>query len=236
VDLEVRLEVQVRDRVLVRDFQQAGEHAIGDDAALVRRVKARVSLDVVGDELRDLRLRALGASRQLHEGAQLRGERAGLQEGVLRAAELPRGLLLRRHVSNILLHAALLARLLDLLGNRLRRDQRVGDDSLELIGQARADLAQALNHRRDGRGLAGSGRHLRRGGRGRGSGNGDLDLRLGRRLAGGRRLLLNGGGRGSHGGRGSGGSSGLLRSGLLGGNLGINTHVCSRGRRLCGHF
>ena len=83
MDLEVRLEVQVRDRVLVRHLQQAGQHTVGDDAALVRRVEARVRLDVVGDELRDLRLRALGASRQLHEGAELRGERAGLQERVL---------------------------------------------------------------------------------------------------------------------------------------------------------
>ena len=235
MDLEVRLEVQVRDRVLVRDLQQAGQNAVGDDAALVRRVKARVGLDVVGDELRDFRLRALGASGQLHEGAQLRRERAGLQEGVLGAAQLPRGLLLGRHVGDVLLHALALASLLDLLGSRLRRDQRVGDHGLELIGQARTDLAQALNHRRDGRGLASSGRHLRRGGRGRG-GNRDNDLGLRRRLARGSRLLLNGGGSGSHGGRGGGGSSGLLRSGLLGGNLGISTHVCSRGRRLCGHF
>ena len=54
--LQERLEVQVGDRVRVLDLQQAGQHAVGDDAALVGGVEARVLLDVVRHELGDLRL------------------------------------------------------------------------------------------------------------------------------------------------------------------------------------
>ena len=119
MNLQERLEVEVRDRVLVRHAEEAGEDAVGDDVALVGGVKARVRLDVVGDELRHLRLRALRARRELHERAQLRGQTARLEERVLGAAELPGGLLLGRHVGDVLLDAALLARLLDLLGRGL---------------------------------------------------------------------------------------------------------------------
>ena len=226
MDLQERLEVQVGDRVLVRHAQETGENAIGDDVALVGGVKARVRLDVVRDKLRHLRLRALGASGQAHERAQLRGQTARLQEGVLRTAQLPRRLLLRRHVGNILLHAALLARLLDLLGGRLRRDQRVGDDLLQLVGQARAHLAQALNHAADrGRGSVLRGRStLRRSrgrGRRRGGDRGDNHLGLGGRLADSLGLGLSGSrGRGGDGGLGGG----LLGDGLLCG-LRLGAHV-----------
>jgi len=158
VDLQERLEVEVRDRVLVRHAEEAGEDTVGDDVALVGGVKARVRLDVVGHELRDLRLRALRAGRELHERAQLRGQAAGLQERVLRAAELPRGLLLGRHVRDVLLDAALLAGLLHLLGRGLGGEERVGDDLLQLVGEARAHLAQALHNganRGGGSGLRG---------------------------------------------------------------------------------
>ena len=100
VNLEERLEVQVRDRVRVLDLQQAGQHAIGDDVTLVGGVKARVLLHVVRHELRDLRLRTLGTGWQLHERAQVSGQGTRLQERVLRAAELPRRLLLGRHVGD----------------------------------------------------------------------------------------------------------------------------------------
>ena len=63
MDLQERLEVQVRDRVLVRHAQEAGQNTVGDDVTLVGGVKARVRLHVVGDELRDLRLRTLGTGR-----------------------------------------------------------------------------------------------------------------------------------------------------------------------------
>jgi len=240
VDLQERLEVEVGDRVLVRHAQEAGQNTVGDDVALVGGVEARVRLHVVGHELRDLRLRALGASGQLHERAQLRGQAAGLQERVLRAAEFPRSLLLGRHVGNILLRLLALASLLHLLGSRLRRDQRVGNDLLQLVGQARAHLAEALNHATDrGRGRLHSGTLRRRRGRGgrRGSDRRDNHLRLGSRLARGLRGLgLSGGGRGrgcNHLGRR--GDLGL-GGGLLHGLRGIGVHVYNRGRRLCGHF
>lgn len=235
VSLQVGLEVQVRDRVLVRHLQQAGQHTIGDDVALVGGVKARVLAHVVGHELRDLRLGALRARRELHERAQVRGQTAGLQEGVLRTAQLPRGLLLSRHVSHILLDTALAAGLLHLLGRGLGGQQRVGDDLLQLVGNAGAHLAQALNNGADrGRGRS----RLRRGGRGSDRGRrhrGHNHLRLGRRLAGslgGLRLRgCRGGNSGSRGGRRS-----LLGNSLLHGLRGISAHVYNRSRRLCGHF
>jgi len=236
--LQERLEVQVRDRVLVRHAQEAGQNAVGDDVALVGGVEARVRLHVVRDKLRDLRLGALGASGQLHERAQLRREATRLQERVLGAAQLPRRLLLRRHVGHILLHTALLAGLLDLLGSRLRRDQRVGDDLLQLVGQARAHLAQALNHAADrGRGSALRRGRLRGGRRRRGgSDRRDNNLRLGGGgLAGGLDLRLSGRRGGGGGGDGLGGRGGLLGGGLLHG-LRLGAHVYNRGRRLCGHF
>ena len=225
--LQERLEVQVSDRVLVRHAQEAGQNAVGDDVALVGGVKARVRLHVVGDKLRDLRLRTLGTGGQAHERAQLRGQATRLQERVLGAAQLPRSLLLRRHVGDVLLHAALLAGLLDLLGGRLRRDQRVGDNLLQLVGEARANLAQALNHAADrGRSVL-RGRTLRRGrGRDRGGGRnrGDNHLGLGgRRLAGSLGLGLSGG-RGRGGGSDGGLGGGLLGDGLLRG-LRLGAHV-----------
>ena len=237
--LQEGLEVQVRDRVLVRDLQQAREGVVRDDAALVGGVEARVRLDIVRHELRDLRLRALGTSRQAHERAQLRGETAGLEEGVLRAAELPGSLLLGGHVGNILLHLLTLASLLDLLGSRLRGDQRIGNDLLQVIRQAGADLTEALDHRGDRRGGSNRLTRRRRGESGRGGSNRrHNNLGLGSRLASRLRLHLRrgGGGRGSH--HHLGGSGDLLRGGSLlhglGGGLGA--HVCIGVRRLCRHF
>ena len=147
VDLQERLEVQVGDRILVRHAEEARQNTVGDDVALVGGVEARVGLHVVRHKLRHLRLRALGASGQLHERAELRGQAAGLQERVLGAAELPRGLLLGRHVSDVLLHLLALARLLDLLGSGLGGNERVGDDLLQLVGHTRAHLTQAFHNR-----------------------------------------------------------------------------------------
>ncbi len=239
VDLEERLEVQVRDRVRVLDLQQAGQHTIGDDVTLVGGVEARVLLDVVGHELRDLRLRTLGTGRQLHERAQVGRQGTRLQERVLRAAELPRRLLLGRHVGDVLLDTTLTLRILDLAGRRLGSHEQVGDDLLQLVRLAGADLAETLNNASDrGRGSSGLRRRGRGQGHGRGSDRRHNDLGLGRRLAGGLRGL---GGisssRGSDDGRGGGGllggSSGLLRG--LGG-ISRAHRVYNRGRRLCGHF
>ena len=241
MDLQERLEVQVRDRVRVLDLQQAGQNAVGDDAALVGGVKARVLLNVGGHELRHLRLRALGARRELHEAAQLRREATGLQEGILGAAQLPRRLLLGRHVGDVLLHTALLAGLLDLLGRDLGSQERVGDDLLQLVGDTGAHLTQALHDAGDGGG--GSGLRRRRDSHLRGSDRRDNNLRLGgRRLAGSLDLGLSGRGRSSRsggGGRGGCRHSGLRSLGgsnLLHGLRGLGAHVYNRGRRLCGHF
>jgi hypothetical protein len=235
--LQERLEVQVGDRVRVLDLQQAGQHAVRDDAALVGGVEARVLLDVVRHELRHLRLRALRARRELHERAQLRRETTGLQEGVLGPAQLPRRLLLGRHVGHILLDTALALGVLDLTGRRLGSQERVSDDLLQLVGDAGAHLTQALNHRRD----RGRGSGLRRGRDShlRGSDRRDNNLRLGGGRLAGRLggLGLSGRGRGRGGGRGRrSGLRSLGGSNLLGG-LGISrAHVYNRGRRLCGHF
>jgi len=107
VDLQERLEVQVRDLLTVLDAEQLAELGVGDDAALEVGVKALVLLDVRRDELRDIRLGALGLGRQAHERSQLIRDRAELQERVVRAAGLPLGLLLGRHIRGVLAHAAL---------------------------------------------------------------------------------------------------------------------------------
>ena len=246
MDLQERLEVQVRDSVRVLDLQQAGQHTIGDDVTLVGGVEARVLLDVVGHELRDLRLRTLRAGRQLHERAQVGGQGTRLQERVLRAAELPRRLLLGRHLRDVLLDTTLLLGILDLAGRRLGSHEQVGDDLLQLVRLAGADLAETLNNASDRRRGSGTGSGLRRWGRGQGHGRGSdrrhNDLGLGRRLAGGLRGLglSSSRSRGSDDGRGGRGGGGLLggSSGLLRGLGGISRahRVYNRGRRLCGHF
>jgi len=239
VDLQERLEVQVRDRVRILDLQQAGQHTIRDDVTLVGGVKARVLLHVVRHELRDLRLRTLRARRELHERAQVGGQGTRLQERVLGAAELPRRLLLGRHVGDVLLDTTLTLGVLDLTGSRLGSQERVGDDLLQLVRQAGADLAETINDASDRRrGSSGLRRRGRGEGHGRGSDRRHNDLGLGRRLAGGLRGLgLSGrssGGRGGRGGSGLLGGSGGLLHGL--GGIGRAHIVYNRGRRLCGHF
>lgn len=73
VRLQVALQVQVRDRILVRHLQQLRQSTIGDDTTLVCGVKARVALHIRRHMLRYLRLRSLGASSHTHERTQLRG-------------------------------------------------------------------------------------------------------------------------------------------------------------------
>jgi len=63
VNLQERLEVQVRDLLAILDAEQLTELGVGDDAALEVGVKARVRLDVRRDELRYIRLGALGLGR-----------------------------------------------------------------------------------------------------------------------------------------------------------------------------
>lgn len=107
VDLQERLEVQVRDLLTVLHAEQLAKLGIGDDAALEVGVKARVRLDVRRDELRDIRLGALGLGGQAHERRQLIRDRAELEERIVGAAGLPRSTLLGRHRRGVLLHALL---------------------------------------------------------------------------------------------------------------------------------
>ena len=219
MNLQERLEVQVRHLILVADTEELGERSVREDAALERRVEARVRLDVLADELRHLRLRAGLARLEAHEVAELIRERALDQEGVVRAALLVSGTLLLRHRRriNLLLLLGIAGLALGRLGRLLNGADGITDlraqlraKRLELLGERRE---LGLRRRRRGRRLRGGSddnrhRHLRLSGRGglRGLGRlGDLGL-------GGLRGLGGGGG----GNRGSDGGS-RLRGILLGG-------------------
>ena len=64
-------------------------------------------LDVLRDELRHLRLAPLALGRETHERRELIRKRAGLEERIVRAASLPGGALLGRHLRRVNLTAAL---------------------------------------------------------------------------------------------------------------------------------
>ena len=217
MNLEERLQVQVRHLLLVRHAEQLRERGVRQDAALERRVKARVRLHVLADELRNLRLRALLARLEAHERAELIRQRALDEEGVVRTASLPSLALLRAHrrrvTALLLLGIAGLAlgRLRGLLdgahgiahaGGQLRAER------LELLGECselglrRRRRGSRLNSRRNRRH-----RHARDGGGGLGG--------LGRL----RGLGGLGGGRRGDGGGGLGGLRNLRGIGLLGGHL-----------------
>ena len=229
MNLQEGLEVQVGHLILVRHAQELGERGVRQDATLERRVEAAVLLDVARDELRHLRLRALLTRLEPHERAELIRQRALDQEGVVRAASLPRLALLRGHVRRVLLLllldlASLALRRLDRVRHALRRladtRRQLRAERLELLRQAGEDHIRAL-------------RRL---------GNGDrrLDRRHGHdRLRGSGRLLsldslslhdLGGGSR-RGGGNGGGGSGDGLDIGLLSGHL-----VCLTDRGRGGHF
>ena len=212
VHLQERLEVQVRHLILVRNAQELRERRVGQDAALERRVEAVVLLDVARDELRHLRLRALLARLQAHERAELIRERALNQEGVVRAAGLPRLALLRSHVLRVLLLllldlASLALGRLDGIGNALRGltdlRRQVGTETLEVLGQAGEEDIGALNRLNNGGGRRGLNRR-----------HGHNRLRGGGGLRG---LDLRGLGCSGDGGRGRGRRGGLGI--LLGGHL-----------------
>ena len=222
--LQEALEVQVRHLILVTDAEELGEGGVREDATLERGVKARVRLDVLADELRHLRLRARLTGLEAHEGAELLRQRALDQEGIVGAAGLPNGLLLRRHRRRVL--ALLLLGVAGLTLGRLRRlldrAHRIADAGREVRAERLQGLSQSgeLNLRRHNRGrrrLNGRGgnrrdRDLRLRGRG---GLGGLGLRLGLHLGlnGLRGRRLRGGGSGD----GGGGSDGLRGGILLGG-------------------
>ena len=229
MNLQVLLEVQVSHLSLVVHLQELGQHGVGDDAALEVGVKAVVALHVLGNKLGHLSLRALLTALQTHKGAELIGERALDQEGVVCTAGLPGSLLLRGHVGRVDLALLLgvtlllLGDLCSLLGcthsltNLGRKISRQSLQGLSELGQQSIRALGCSGGLDDGR--YNRGRH-----------GGDNNLRLGGGLLGGSSLLRGGGGR-SSGGRGGGGGLGLLGGLLVSGHL-----VCLSGRYGGGHF
>ena len=216
MDLQERLEVQVRHLILVADTEELRERGVREDTALERGVEARVRLDVLADELRHLRLRARLTRLEAHEVAQLVRQRALNQEGVVRAALLVGGALLLRHRRRV--NLLLLLGVAGLALGRLGRLLNGADGITDLRAQLRAERLKLLGERRQ-LGL----RRRRRGGRLRrgSSDNRHRHLRLSgrgglRRLGGLGDLGL--GGLGGGGGCNRGGDGGSrLRGILLGG-------------------
>jgi len=220
VNLQERLEVQVRHLILVANAEELRERGVREDTALERRVEARVRLDVLADELRHLRLRARLTRLEAHEVAQLIRQRALNQEGVVRTALLVGGALLLRHRRRV--NLLLLLGVAGLALGRLRRLLNGADGITDLRAQLRAERLELLGERRElglrrrrrgGRLRRGGSdnrhRHLRLSGRGGLRGLGRLgDLGLGGGLRG-----LGGGGGGNRGGDGGNGLRGILLGG-----------------------
>lgn len=223
VDLEERLEVELRDLILVRDAEELRELGVRDDAALELGVEAVVGLDVVRDELRDLRLRALGARRDAEERRELIGDAALAEERVVRALRLPLRALLRGERRRV--DTALLLGVTRLTLERLDRRRRLRDGRARAGRNLRLDRAERLLERREDRLRRADLRRRRDRRRGGGRGN-RRDRHLSLRLGG---SLL---GRGSRR-RGSGSGRGGSRS--RGSNL-LGHLVCLSGGSNGGHF
>jgi hypothetical protein len=216
VDLQVGLEVQVRHLILVRNAEELAQRGVREDAALERRVKAVVLLDITRDELGHLRLRALLARLETHERRELIRQRALDEEGVVRTARLVGLQLLSRHVLRVLALLALAIAGLALGGldgglNTVDRLAELGRqrraEGLELLaegGELDIRRLRGLNHDRGG------GRLNRRDGDG--GGRGDL---LGLGLGGGLGLRGLGDDRCRGSGDRGGGRSRLLRGHLV---------------------
>lgn len=220
MDLEELLEVELRDLILVRDTEELRELGVRNDAALELGVLAVVGLDVVRDELRDLRLRALGARRDAEERTELIRDATLAEERVVRALRLPLRALLGGERGRV--NTALLLRVAGLTLEGLDRRRGLRDRRARAGRNLRLDRADRLRERREDR--------LRRtdlrGRRGRRRGRGNRrDRHLGLGLGGGRLL-----GGGSRRGRGSRRGSGSRGSNLLG-HL-----VCLNGGSNGGHF
>lgn len=220
--LQVGLEVEVSDLILIRNLEEAGKSSVGEDAALVGRVKAVVGLHVGGHKLGDLRLGALRTSGDTHEGAELGGDCPGFEERIVRLACLVCLPLFRGHILRALGPLALLG-ILDLTGRCFHSEERLLGDLLELRGEPRLGGLELLNN--GGEAILGITRGLLSGGSGGGNswddGSNGRDNSL--NLGGGGRLLGSGLlGSGCSGSRSSdrgGGSSGNNFSNLLGGGL-----------------
>jgi len=207
VNLQEALQVQVRHLLLVRRAQKLREGGVGQDTALELLVETAVALHVVGDELRHLRLRALGSSGNTHERSELIADRALTEEGVVRATGLPDRAGLGGERRRVNLHLAL--GLTGLALHRLRRRSNIGEESARGRRQGRLEgLHLALEASEDRLNRASLGHGLDNSGRGN---RGDNDLGLGGRGL--TSLLLGGGCNG--GNRGGDDLLGISRSSLL---------------------
>ena len=107
MDVEVLLEVEVRELDVIREVEELEERRIRLDVVLVLEV---LLLDVRRDELRDVGAALLGAGRAAHERAERRRDiRGDLEDGDTRRLAL---LALNRRLAA----AALVGELLDLRG------------------------------------------------------------------------------------------------------------------------
>ena len=192
MDLQERLEVQVGDLLTVLRAEELGELGVRDDAALEVRVKAAVLADIRRHKLGHIRLGALRLRGQTHEGGQLVGDGAELQERIVRAASIVGRTLLRSHGRRVTADTALgVTRLaLQCLGSI----RSLAEHLANTRGHLSANGAQAVLDRREesistaglgGQGSRGSDRGDGRRGssnRGRrGGSDGDIDNGLGSR-------------------------------------------------------
>lgn len=147
--LEVRLEVEVRDLILVRNTEELRELRVGDDTALEVGVKAVVRLDLRRDELRDIRLRLEALDRETHERRELIRDRADLEEGVVRTARLLLGAVLRGERRGV--NLALLARVTRLTLEGTRRLLSLTNDRTDTTRKLRVDRTERLLETREDR-------------------------------------------------------------------------------------
>ena len=205
MNLQELLEVQIRDLLAILRAQKLGQLGVRDDATLELGVEAAVVAHICRNELGHIRLRALRPSREAHEGRQLVGDGAELEERVVRTASLVCSTLLRVHRRRVAADAALGVTSLAL-------------DCLRSLGQVTKDSANK------GAELCVQGAHtlsqLGQNHIGRASLSGSGERSLGS-IRGGRLVALNGQGSGGRGGNrdiddGLGGS--LRGSGGLGGS------------------
>ena len=142
MNLEELLEIEVGYVVRIRRTEKLGELRVRDDTALEVRVKTVVRLDVAGEETRNIRLGLLRLDGDTHEDREFIGDRAELEERILRAALLPDLELLGGERRGVNTAAALgIARLtLERLDGLLR----VVDERTETRRNIRADRAERL--------------------------------------------------------------------------------------------